>query len=402
MIRPYDKLRLTALFLCAFFLLFSCGGKTVKTGIDITDTKPVFSEETERKSKELFYTLLEGAYISGGMPNVTEQKAEEFREYAEQIWVATTDYHISEARYKCIIGEVSENKDKFISLLSGAAQDKDALREVYYSLTAGGSDYAGYTLYNLILLGMEISYSQSMERYEKYGYGYLLDEAERISEMRRVLLEQIGANNFSSVVRLGITASELFFGGAFDGTGAVDFSSREILVILQRVDVESINISENGYRFLLSLLTPDSSAEGLSLSERILVRADENGDLDKFAALADDFLKLVISVQAELTDADAEMLKNEKMSELVLSIFSKFEDGDWQIFEEIFSTDISYGDYEAVFLEEYGEDFENYSSSSFEVTLDELKASVGSDKFITELEGYLGGVSPVLSYRLFK
>ena len=152
----------------------------------------------------------------------------------------------------------------------------------------------------------------------------------------------------------------------------------------------------------MSLLTPDSSAEGLSLSERILVRADANGDLDKFASLTDDFLKLAISVQAGLTDADAEMLKNKRTSELVSSIFSGFEDGDWQIFEEIFSTDISYGDYEAVFLEEYGEDFENYTSLNFAVTLDELKASVGSDEFITELEGYLGGVSPVLSYRLFK
>ena len=71
MARLFDKLRLTALLLCAVFLLFSCGGGgIVKTGIDITDEKPTYSEQTEMISKELFYSLLEGAYISGGMPSI--------------------------------------------------------------------------------------------------------------------------------------------------------------------------------------------------------------------------------------------------------------------------------------------------------------------------------------------
>ena len=399
-----NKLRLSALFLCAIFLLFSCGGgEIVKTGIDISDTKPDFSEETENKSKKLFYSLLEGAYISGGMPTVTEQKEKEFLEFAEQIWAATTDYYISEAQYKCIIEEVSANKDKFISLLSGAMQDKSALRDVYYSLTVGGgSDYAGHTLYNLLLLVMDRSYSQKIERYEKYGYEYLFDEAEQILEKRQMLSEQIGVGNFSSVVRLGIMASELFFGGAFDGLGSVNFSNREILIILQRTDLRHINISKEGYRFLFSLFVPDSSDGNDSLPDRILLCADGNGDLDKIASIADGFLELIMSVQTRLSDTDAELLKNKRVSELVESIFQSFEESDWQCFRQILSTDIAYRDYEALFAAEYGEDFENYASSGFEVTLNELKASVGSDEFITKLEGYLGGVSPVLSYRLFK
>ena len=386
------------------FLLFSCGGGGIaQSGLNISDKKPIFSEQTEAKSKEVFYSILEGAYVSGGMPNVPEAKAKELRLLAEKVWEITTDCCISEAQYSRIIEEILKNKEKFVSLLSGANQGVDALKSVYYSLTSGGGpDYAGHVLYNLLVFGMDYKYTQQMERYDKYGYSYLLEEAQAIQEKRQRLTTQIGQYNFSLAARIAIMASELFFGGAFGGA-AESFSNREILIILKRIDIHSFKIDNEGYEFLLSLSVPDVIDGQSSLAERILYTANQNRDLEKIASVMEDFRMLLLSAQENLSDKDAELLRNGELSELVYSVFTGFEDDEWESFEKITGLALGYGEYEALFAETYGEDFENYSAMQINsVALSELRDSTEKEEFLEKLEGYLAGISPVLSYRIFK
>ena len=100
----------------------------------------------------MFYSVLEGAYIAGGVPSVPPKKAEELRALAEDIWEITVAYDISEAQYNEIISAVEKNKEIFVALFTDSSPGVDVFKSVYRSLTSGGgADYAGHTLYDLLL-----------------------------------------------------------------------------------------------------------------------------------------------------------------------------------------------------------------------------------------------------------
>lgn len=405
MAKAFNRFLSAVLLVSSLFLLFSCGGEEiVKNGIDISDESPVFSEETEAKAKAVLYSILEGGYIAGGVPSVPPKKAEELRALTEDIWKITTEHGISESQYNKIILEAEKNKESFVELFTNESPGVEVFRSVYHSLTSGGgADYAGRTLYNLLLFGMDYKYERQMERYDKYGYLYLLEEAEEIKRQKTLLESEIGTSNFSLAVRISVMGAELFLGGAFDGTAAESFSDREVLVILQRVDIKSLDISQEGYNFLLSLCVGDAPGEESGLADRILYAAKENADLDRVASVLDDFLELLAAVQSALTDTDANLLKNSEYSRLASSVFGKFSDDEWAAFERILALELSYGYYESLFLENYGEDFENYCNTVEKVnSLSELRSSINDNDFIEKLEGYIAGISPALSYRIFK
>ena len=405
MARNFSRFLSAVLFVSLVFLLFSCSGREiVKDGIDISNEKIAFSKETEEKSKDVFYSILEGAHIAGGVPSIPPKKAEELRSLAEDIWKITVDYEISEAQYSKIISETEKNKESFIALFTDSNPSLDAFKSVYRSLSSGGSpDYAGHTLYNLLLFGMNYKYGKQMERYEKYGYLYLLEEAETIKEQKNLLESEIGAENFSAATRISVMGAELFFGGAFEGAAVESFSDREIVTILKRVDIESLSISSKGYKFFFSLCVGDAVDGESTFAEKILYTANKNSDLDRLAAVANDFLKLVIAAQSALVDSDARFLKNAEYSALISSVFAKFSDAEWTTFASICETELDYNSYESIFLEEYGADFADYCNSVGEAyTLSELRTSIGNDDFLEKMEGYLAGISPVLSYRIFK
>lgn len=405
MIKALNRFLSAVLLVSLVFLLFSCGGReTVKNGIDISNEKAVFSKETEEKSKAVFYSVLEGAYIAGGVPSVPPKKAEELRALAEDIWEITVAYDISEAQYNEIISAVEKNKEIFVALFTDSSPGVDVFKSVYHSLTSGGgADYAGHTLYDLLLFGMQYKYDRQMERYNKYGYAYLLEEAEEIERQKALLTSEIGPKNFSRATKIFAMGAELFFGGAFEGTAASGFSDREVLVILQRIDIKSLDVSEQGYEFLLSLCVADTVDENSSIADRILHAAGENSDIERLASSLDDVLELFVAAQSSLTDTDAELLKSSEYSALISSVFAKFSDAEWTVFERICATELRYADYENLLLEIYGEDFESYCNSIDAVyTLDELRAEAGKDGFLEKMEGYLAGISPALSYRTFK
>ena len=404
MAKAYNRFLSAILLVSSVFLLFSCGGReNLQDGIEISDEKPNFSAETEMKSKEVFYSILEGVYIESGVLSVPPKKVEELRALSEDIWNITAGYPVSEARYNKIIADVEKNRDSFILLFSKKSLGVDVFRTVYHSLTAGGPDYTGYAFYNLLLFSMDYKYEKQMERYEKYGYLYLLEEAEEFNGQRSLLKSEIGLDNFSLAARIFIMGAELFFGGAFDGGAAEGFSSREVLTIIKRIDVDALDVSAEGYKFLLSLFVGDEPDADSGVADRILYSAEENGDLDKLSSVCGDFVKLLSLVQGKLTDADAEYLKNSRSVELIRSALSKFGDEEWAIFDRIFTIELNYSHYESIFLDIYGEDFEAYRNGvDRSVSLSELKASVGEGDFLNKMEGYFAGISPVLTYRIFK
>ena len=399
-----NKFGAAVLIFCTVFLLFSCGGdQIVKNGIQLTDEKTVFSEETEKKSKDLFFSLLEGAYL-GESAVIPPAKAKELGEISGRIWEITTDYAISESKYLTVIDGISKNKDSFTSIISGKDRGIEVFKKAYASLAAGGStEYAGYTLYHLLSFSLEYRYNQKMERYEKYGYSYLYDEACEIKGQLDSLQKEIGEKNFSLAVGVGIMASELFFGGAFGDGASEMFSDTEILIMLRRVEIEALDVGKDGYEFLLELAVPDSVDENSAAADRILYCAALNSDVKKLAAATKIIESLAVSAQKNLSAEDAGLIREGRFKELLQRIFSKFGDGEWEAFSEMTSADFNYDGYEGIFREIYGEDFEIYCSSLPQsVTADELRASVGGDDFTEKLEGYLAGKSPVLTYRIFK
>jgi hypothetical protein len=395
------KITAVILLICLCVLLFSCGGNR-KNGIEILDTDAPFSAQTETAAKETFYSILKGAYSKGGAGNISSSKDLELRTLSEKIYAISSEQGISERQYKELLYDIEQNEESFISVFTGGGQD--AYRTVYRTLAlSANANYAGRTLYRLIIFALDYEYEAEMERYEKYGYSYLLTEANAIKEKRDKLSETIGEDNFSAVARIGITASELFFGGAFDGGILSGFSSREILVLLRRIDIDGISLDTEGYEFLISLAVPQSNDAESEISDRILYTAKENSHIASAAKSAEEFMNLLLLLQSSLTEADAALIKNAQWEALITSLFSHLDDEGWQSFERAVSGGVDFSPYETLFSEHYGQDFADYSDMGWEsFDIDTLRTSVGEADFLEKLEGYLAGISPVLSYRLFK
>ena len=112
---------------------------------------------------------------------------------------------------------------------------------------------------------------------------------------------------------------------------------------------------------------------------------------------------LLLSARGGLTDGDIALLRGGDNEQTLRNVFSRFGSEEWELFSTLSSLELKYGEYEQIFAEAYGEDFEGYVDSLTDtVSLSELKASVGEADFLKKMEGYLAGISPALSYRIFK
>jgi hypothetical protein len=196
------------------------------------------------------------------------------------------------------------------------------------------------------------------------------------------------------LLRGALSVASLWCGEGLAEENVSRFTDEELLTFIKKIDL-SLELSDEGWGIVLRHLAPQiSSGKAADFVDAAL----KNGDAEEITAVMNSFSRLLSSVQHSLTIDSIKHLRNGEEEQLVSRIFQLFEDDEWQLFAEITSVSLNSSDYEKFCGENYGDDFKNYKNGLATVTLDELKDSVGKDNFYESLEGYVGGISPALSY----
>ena len=190
--------------------------------------------------------------------------------------------------------------------------------------------------------------------------------------------------------------SEVFFGEAFENGQVTDFSDQEILLMLKQPDFLSITISEEGWNLLLSY--PNEMLPSDAYVGALYSKANENGDIKGLSAQMDNVLKLFSAIQKACTVEEVASLRINEYKRAISSIFAKFSNEEWSLFESITSIEIKKEDYVQIAKAFYGEQFDVYSSNVQTVSLEELKNAAGSAEFFEKLTGYVAAICPAFSY----
>lgn len=397
------------LTVCCTLALFGCEDRdeVVQNGITVSDGAKPYSEKTNEYASEVIFLLLEELCKNNGLPSLSTATKAELVNISEDIRELTVQNPVSETQYNAMLDVLCEKgalvAEELSSVIGGEGVGGSLLetKSLYLAISKHtGADYVGGLLYNLCLYSYNYNYEKSMERYDKYGYPYLLIEANDYMEKRDTLAFGVGEENFVTATKLGFMMSEVFLGGGLEDGRIQSFSNQEILIFLKHVKISSLALTPDGWRLLSSYFIPSEQTSGASCMNMIMYTADKNGDLDKLSESVSELMILFAYVQENLDEADAEGLRSGELSSVLSAAFSKFGEQEWEKFERISSLSLEKSTYEAICEEFYGEDFKNYSLNIQTVTLEELKASVGSDSFTQKLEGYVAGISPALSYWL--
>lgn len=365
----------------------------------------IISEETEysdaslARAEEVIYDLLEHYLKQSTTAEIPAATLEKIKGVSADLAAVLDDVPLSEERFSDLLDLFAAHGKGAVDELCGKATEKGELRSLYLeSCYIAGQDYVGKSLYRILVYSLDYQYEKRMNEYEKYGFSYLLDEAKSVEEDKEILCSEVGENNFVSFVRGVVSVCSLWLGDGFNSETSVNFTDEEILVFISKIDL-SLELSNNGWSVLLRRLAPLLSGYD---EIGFVAAAQKNGDLEKISAVMNSVSNLLCFLQASVGLDEVKYLREGSVDGIIEKAFSLFDDSEWQSFAEITSVDLKYEDYEKKCLEKYGDDFEIYRETLLTVTLDELKSSVGKDDFYKSLEGYLGGISPALSYGMRK
>ena len=175
------------------------------------------------------------------------------------------------------------------------------------------------------------------------------------------------------------------------------FSDAEVLEILRHLQLSSIHIETPGWRLLLSLAV---NVEGSSYRARLAKSFAESGDIDRLAERMNDAMTLLITVMERLTPEDVGLLRANEREALVTSIFARFDETDWARWESITTVTLANEPYTALAAEEYGEDFTAYLAALRPIGPEELRASVNTSTFYSDLSDYLASICPAIAYEV--
>lgn len=382
------------------FSLFSCRieENDGHNGI-IISPEAEYSEETLTRAEKAIYTLLEHYAKRTATAELPPATLERIARVSGELARAIAEVPLSEELFLKLLDTFDVyGVDALNEMLDGTAEGEN-LKALYLEIcSVAGQDYVGRSLYRIMTYALDYQYQKRISEYEKYGFQYLLDEANIISEDKEILTLEVGEENFVSFVRGAVSVSGLWLGGGFDTAEGANFTDEEILTFVSKIDL-SLELSDRGWSVLLSRLSPLIS---MGDKKPFVDAALENGDVEKLASVMNSFTRLLSSVQSSLGVEEVRMLRAGERDELLSRVFGIFGDEEWALFESVTSIEVASEEYEHLCTEKYGVDFLEYKNSLNTVTLEELRRSVGGEKFYESLESYIGSISPALSYGMKK
>ena len=395
--------KLTACLLLASMAmgLFSCekkGDEPIQSGITVSPDETI-SESSVEHAETVVFELVKYYASKKSAAELPSALLEKIDRISKDVCSMISDIPLSEERFTDLIGVLENMGKSVIDEMLEPSSDKEKLRTFYLDICSlVGYDYVGTVLYRALAYSLEYRYEECMERYEKYGFSYLLDDANAVLADKELLTAEVGEGKFIQFFRSATAISALWLGNGFDGESGIPFTDEEILTFVSKIDL-SLELSDNGWEVLLrhtgSLLSVGGGSE-------ILACAAKNGDIEKIASVMTSVSRLLCSVQESLSVEAVRDLREGGREAFVGRIFELFGEREWLLFAEITSQDVNSDEYVKIFENRFGEDFVNYKDNLRIVSLDELKESLGQDNFYESLEGYVGGISPAFSYGMRK
>lgn len=391
-------------FLLIFTLIFSINGcdqtpASVQNGLTVLPAADAgeitYTDKAVADATEAVYTLLLH-YASTLTANLSDITKATLATHANEIVTRIKAQHLTEARFSSLITLLNTHGTAAIDEYLGLSAEDDRTRTLYLALTElMGQERLGHLTYQLLLYRHEYLANTARSRYEKYGYPHLLEEATRREEEVTILKNDIGAANFGAAFTMGIMLTDLLSSNTLKGQALSAFSPAEILLFLQYIPLQEIELGERAWHFLLTLTLPAAPTDYRDL---LLIKANENGDLHLVAASCDELLSLLTAARNRMSADTTRLLQAGKRDALLFELFQSLSEEERASFFRLTTIDLTYDDYEAIALAEYGDAFTLYKESIHPATASEVCAC-DVTTFVDTLTRYLAGISPALTYR---
>lgn len=370
------------------------------SGIVISQEKP-HSTETEAYAETVIFSVLKYATQkkTGIEPNDTAvQKLKDISKNIQTIMVSSP---IHEDVYRAFMEKVESAGNAVVDEVCAYTENGytdngfAAAKALYLDLSSlAGADYVGGTLYDLCAYLYQYKYDEAMANYDKYGYSYLKLDAERYQAEQTVLKNEIGKTNFITALKSGFAFADLLLGEGVQSDKLSAFTDTEILLFIQGLDVSSLSVTEAGWQLILSHALPN---EGGRYAMKLLGLLKQY-NLAEAAKIAKLGVKLLSNAIAKMTETDAALLREGDFLALIQSVYARFDESDWALFEEMTTLPIQTEYYDALAVETYGETYLYYKENLTVYALTDLRSAVGQDNFYDVLRGYIAGISPAFSY----
>ena len=355
-----------------------------------TDGPP--SADLGERAEEVFFCLLKYYVTKSGVSNIPEKTIDKLRDMSHEIRVRIEETTISDHSYSRML-DLLETRGYSVVDERFDGGEASITRELYLELCSLlGEGYIGSVLYDILLYYYDYTYQDYMEKYEKYGYAYLLEDA-KVSEYCLVALtDHIGRESFVSVLSSGLAIIELATYG-IDEHSYNSFSDEEILLFVKSIDL-TFEIGSDGWEYILGYMIPSVMSNDSDILSKML----ENGDIKTLSVAMPRFVMLLRKMQSGLSAADIALVRSGDKEAIIGSLFLSLDEEGWQMFFDLTEISLDFDSFEAIYEDKYGEEYISYAEGLVPISNDQLRASVGKIEFYESLEGYLGGISPMLSY----
>lgn len=391
-------LLLTLALTCLF--LFSCDNQNndiVQNGIVIEDSVPQssFSEETCKHARDVISSLLKEYYEKSTGASLPPATLEKIQLESKKIAEATMKGPIKEEGYLSILSYLEKNKSTIVDSVISESKSILTIKSLYRELSSlVDSNYLGYTAYSLMLYYYDYQYNECMQRYEKYGYSFLLEDASKAQQSKSIFENDVGAKGFCEASKAFFFASELFYSEIYNDTTLASFTNEEILILIQGASFALHDITPRGYELLLSYIPTSSEVDYFS---RLFDKAKENGDLSILANKINDVTGFISYLQKSLTSDQCEYIRKKDTEGLILSLMRNLDKEGWELFESATNITLSNEDYNQIATDEFKEAYGNFLSSKV-YTLEELKGEIKGNNASNALKGYIAGIMPAFAY----
>ena len=399
-------LSLAMLFVVALPLICSCAkSNVVKTDIEITPKNQsyTYSDESISYAQNAIYTCLYD-YEKVREGSESQKDIDALQKKSKKIQACLPSTINQEAYYSFFFTLLSNSGDiaNGLNMIKNndVAQGFEKLGKSYHAFTdIVDNSYIAEIIYNYVLVSCDEKYEAQMKAYGKYGHGYLLDKANEYLEMKETIKTDIGKDNLARLIKYFFFVGNLYYGTGFDDAQLISFTDEEILIFIKSIDLSSLSITEKGYELIIASYGESVISDtNKTFFDKVMFEAYSNGDSQQMAVFTREMISLIASAQKDITLDDVAVLKEKKIKAFVYSLIQRFDDEEWERFDNACRQKINAEKYNTLAKSYYKENFEAYLESTSPATIGQLKEACGKDSFNQTLKEYIFGICPAFSY----
>lgn len=367
--------------------------------IKIEEDAP-YSADALEYAEQTVYSLVLYTYRKAVLDKIPEKVEDRLRDYASRICDITAAKPVTEEQYRGAIKLLADKGngviDELLALCTGEDTDCEKARALYLDLAGVfGSEHVASMMYDCCVLIYDARYERAVEKLEDYGYPWYQEEAEALLVEKAVFTESIGREDFSALIRCATAMAEIFSVES-EEISAV-FSNAEVLEVIRHLELSEIDIDENGWKLLLCYgLNQKNSSYRAELYNML----KESGDIDRLAGVMNDSINLLVDMIERCEPEDIALLRAGKRDEFIVSVFSRFDNKEWELFKSVTSVSLANEIYSELAREEYGDDYSEYLANIRQVGFEELREKVDNEDFYQYLVDYIAGICPAISYEV--